>query len=127
MEEIDKSYSSLCPLECDSAQFKHVLSSSKLAGDNYYKKIKKNTNLLEDFQTEILSKETAAASVISVNIFYDSLSYTMSTESPKMTVVSLLALIGGNLSLFLGISLISIFEVFQFLIEVLYETQDSNK
>ena len=121
VEEIDKQYLSMCPLECNFLQYKHILSSYQLAGDAYYKKIKKNKNLSEDFVTEILSKETAATSVISVNIFYGSLSYMESKESPKMTLVSLLALIGGNLSLFLGISLISLFELIELLIEIFNE------
>jgi hypothetical protein len=48
---------------------------------------------------------------VRVNIFYDSLSYVETTESPQMDLISLLASIGGNLSLFLGVSVLSLFEL----------------
>ena len=46
-----------------------------------------------------------------VNIFYDSLSYVETTESPQMDLISLLASIGGHLSLFLGVNVLSLFEL----------------
>ena len=57
---------------------------------------------------------------MSLNIFYDSLAYTQISASPQMDVVSLLASIGGNLSLFLGVNLFSLFELVQVGIEVYF-------
>jgi hypothetical protein len=57
-------------------------------------------------------------SIVNVKIFYDSLSYTKTTESPQMDVVSLVASVGGNLGLFLGVSVFSLCEIVEVLIEM---------
>ena len=55
-----------------------------------------------------------------VILFYGSLSYTISTELPQMNFVSLLANIGGNLGLFLGVSVFSLCEIVEIFIEVFF-------
>jgi hypothetical protein len=70
--------------------------------------------------TTKLTADVAAQSFIHVYIFYNSLSYIFSLESPAMDVVSLLASIGGNLSLFLGVSVFSLFEIFEVLLEIIF-------
>jgi hypothetical protein len=98
------------------------MSSYKLLGDIYASYINGNLNLKEDYsngdnETVVIDDDRARESVTRVNIFYESLSYTVSTETPQMDFVSLLANIGGNLGLFLGVSLFSICE----LVEVAFE------
>jgi hypothetical protein len=84
--------------------------------------LNRNINLVKDFSNDDkkLNSDRAKESVVRINIFYDSLSYTLSTESPKMDVVSLLSNIGGNLGLFLGVSLISLCELIEALIEIFF-------
>jgi hypothetical protein len=57
---------------------------------------------------------------LSVNIFYSSLSYTNIQEKPSVTGVTLMPDLGGRLGLFLGISFLSLAEVFEVLYEILY-------
>ena len=88
----------------------------------YASYINGNLNIKEDFlngdnKKIVIDDEKARESVTRVNIFYESLSYTVSTEAPQIDFVSLLANIGGNLGLFLGVSLFSICE----LVEVAFE------
>lgn len=109
-----------CPLECNKTSFKYTLSSTQLTGDLLSDYINENPNLLNDFKNESVSRETAKISVISLNIFYDSLSYTNITESPKINLISLLAYVGGILGLFLGVSVFSIFELIEVIIEIFY-------
>ena len=66
-----------------------------------------------------LTIETAIDSFTSIAFYYRSNSYTLSTESPSMDIVSLLANIGGTLGLFLGISLIQIFEIADVLLQII--------
>lgn len=63
---------------------------------------------------------TAKNSFVGVNVFYESLSFIESSESPQMGIVSLLASIGGNLGLFLGVSLFSLAEIVEVIIEIFY-------
>ena len=59
-------------------------------------------------------------------IFYDSLSYTLSEETPQWDLCNLIANIGGNLGMFLGVSSFSICEIITTLIE-LYFLRKSNQ
>ena len=111
----------MCPLECNRTEYKAIMSFNELNGDFYLETLKERKSLLADFSnpTEI-TQEIAKESFVTVNIFYDSLSYSVSTESPQMDVISLLANIGGNLSLFLGVSVFSFFEIVEVLIEIYF-------
>ena len=117
---INKHCFAKCPLECDQISFKTSLSSTLLNGNKYISYINWNANLTADFLNRTIDAQTAAQSYVSVKIFYETLSYTHSTESPQMDGVYLLGSIGGNLGLFLGISVFSICEVVQVVIEIIF-------
>ena len=117
----EKNCQSECPLECYSYSFDFSLSSSELIYKNYFDYLISNsTNLSEDLATEKIDAETARRSFAWTNIFYKSLSYEMSCESPQLNLITLFANIGGYLGLFLGVSMFSLFEPIQVLIEILY-------
>jgi hypothetical protein len=109
----------LCPLECNKTILKTSSSSFiDLSGELYYDFIKSRPNLLSDFVTTPLSVETAKNSFTSMTFYYSTNSYKVTTESPSMDIVALLANIGGTLGLFLGISLIQICELVEILIQM---------
>ena len=83
------------------------------------------SNLSTDFINRTIDAATVEKSIEDVNIFYESLSYTETTESPQMNIVSLLASIGGNLSLFLGVSVFSLGEIIEVLIEIYFISKKS--
>ena len=112
--------SSLCPLECESSKFSYTLTSFRLVGDSYVDFIKSNSNLSADFLLREITPNVAKDSFVSVKIFYDSLSYQMSSESPQMDILSLIASIGGNLGLFLSVNLFSLCEIVCTLIEIYF-------
>jgi hypothetical protein len=68
--------------------------------------------------THGVDKEMAAKSIVRLAISYDSLAYDIIEETVKLKLVDLIASIGGNLSLFLGMSLFSIFEIFEIILGV---------
>ena len=108
-----------CPLECNQTTFETTMSFGSLSGNSFVDKINENENLKKDFVKRALNEKTARESVIKVNLYYDSLSYELSTESPKMTLADLLASIGGNLGLFMGMSLMSFSEILEVLLEII--------
>jgi hypothetical protein len=110
----------LCPLECNRTEYRASVTASQLIGDIYVDYIKRNKNLSSDFINRSIDLNTAARSVVKMNIFYESMSYTLVTESPKMNVVSLLASIGGNLGLFLGVSVFSLCEIIELVIRIYF-------
>ena len=110
----------LCPLECNKDSFKTSVSSYTIFALKYINYIKSNRNLATDFTRSEIDSATTGTSFCKVNIFYESLSYVLTTESPKMDIISLLASIGGNLGLFLGVSVFSLCETIEVIIEMVF-------
>ena len=117
---------SKCPLECNSTQITYTTSFYDLIG-TYVDYIRNNVNLSSNFGNKSINAETAKQSVVRVFVYYDSLSYTQIDEAPQIDLVSLIANIGGNLGLFLGVSLFSLCEIITTLLEIYFYKKDSLK
>jgi hypothetical protein len=107
-----------CPLECNRTRFKAFLSSYDVIGDFFYDYIQSNANLLSDYVKANLTIATAKDSFTFTLVYYESMSYTLVTETPTMDLVALLANIGGTLGLFLGVSLLHVCEVIDVIIQI---------
>jgi hypothetical protein len=118
--QIDTCINMYCPLECNRTTFSYESSSSEIIGDLYVDFIKSNKNLSADFVARPITAETAKKSFVYLFLAYDSLSYTYSNEYPNMDVVGLLAAIGGTFGLFMGVSLLSFCEIFEYILEVYF-------
>jgi hypothetical protein len=111
----------LCPLECDTQEFK--ISTSFL---NYPHLSKVNgllNNPIIKNKYENISNVTVnqlRESVVSVAIYYDDLSYTVISKEPKMNLLDLISAIGGIMGIFLGISFLSFLEIIEITIILLY-------
>ena len=119
----------LCPLECENRRYDTKMNMVKMIGGEYYESlIRGNGVLLKKFLGGTsLDKEKALKSFVSLSIFYDSLAYTQLTEMPQMDLIGLMANIGGNLGLFLGVSVFSLCEIVEVLIEIFYIRNETNK
>ena len=92
------------------------------------KLLKEKSFLNSDFLNRSLDDDSVILkSVAKLSIFYDSLSYTISIESPQMDIVSLVSQIGGNLGLFMGVCLFSLGEMVITLIELILYKCAANK
>ena len=109
-----------CPLECNSTQISYKTTTYELLGDPYVNLIQKNKNLSSDFINKTITPETAKKSVSRIAVYYDSLSYTQSDEAPQIDLITLIANVGGNLGLFLGVSLFSVWEIVITLLEIYF-------
>ena len=69
---------------------------------------------------------TVKESFVNVNIFYSSVSVILTTES-QMNWISLLGTIGGNLSLFLGVSVFSLCEFVEAAIDIFLFLKQAKK
>jgi hypothetical protein len=94
-KQIDQDLSmNQCPLECKTEKYDKFLTSSQI----------KSMFFLNETNSLVL------------NIAFDSLSYLNYEESPSISVYNLISNIGGVICLLLGMSLLSIFEVFEMVI-----------
>ncbi len=101
-------------------------------GESYVDLIKENGKLKSDFdnavdEDEDTSIEWARKSFVRMNIFYETLSYTHSSESIKLDMLTLMAYVGGMLSLFLGLSLFSVLEVVELFLHLIYMSKRTIK
>jgi hypothetical protein len=107
-----------CPLECHRVEYRTSLTSTNLMGEYYVEFIKRKENLSKDFLSREIDTNLARESFVRLNIYYESLSYTHLSESPKIDYFSLIGFVGGILGLFLGVNVISICELTEVLIEI---------
>ena len=108
-----------CPIECNETDFITQISQINMISDLFLNMYLNNTKFKSTFPNGIVTSKTLNDNLARVNIYYEKLSYTVITESPAMSFVSLCSSIGGTLSLFLGVSVLSIVEVIELLIEVI--------
>ena len=82
---------------------------------------------MTDFNQSEVTPDEAKQNFVYLYLCYNSLSYTRSTETPVMDVVSLMANIGGTLGLFLGLSMLHVCELMDVLIEyVFFKLEEKN-
>jgi hypothetical protein len=105
----------VCPLECNHTEYGIDITFSELNNDFYEFLLRQSTNLMSDGS---FKENMPSQSFVSFNVFYDTLSYELVVESAKMNLVELIASIGGNLSLFMGVSIFTLFEVVEILLEI---------
>ena len=110
----------LCPLECNRTELTFTFDQIKLLGEIYVDYIRENGNLSSDFVSGQIDDIAGQNSVSVVRVFYYSLSYMLTEEAAEMDIVALLATIGGNLGLFVGINLLSVCELVSCFIEIYY-------
>jgi hypothetical protein len=84
-----------CPLECDSMSFSYSISAFN------------RPNWIRSDQT-------------SVYVYYKTLKYTSITQQAKMKWEQLISNLGGYLGLFVGLSFVSLFEITEIVIELIY-------
>jgi len=105
----------LCPKECETFIYTVTSSFSVYPSDNYLEVLLSDPLIVNKFNERDIGygknyRETVKSSVMAINIFYQDLSYSEVSQIPKSTTADILASVGGNLGLFLGISLLTLIE-----------------
>jgi hypothetical protein len=89
MHSLKQMCSEYCPLECDSTSYSYSVRS--------YGSTDNSTSLI---------------------VYLTSLKYTLITQHPQMYTFDLISSIGGTLGIFIGLSFVNLFEVFEIVIEI---------
>jgi hypothetical protein len=108
-----------CPLECNSTEFAFQLTSQTFTGILFEALVKSRPVYLADFNTTLVNEATTSNKFVELNLYYDTLSYTTSSDTPSMDIMAFLGNIGGTLGLFLGVSVLCLFELIHVIIESL--------
>jgi len=109
-----------CPLECDSITYQISTAFSNYPSYNYAKNLlMTNPMITSKFQNETLTYDLIKQSVLSLNIYYDKLSYIQISKDTKTEIVDLVSGIGGLLGLFLGMSFLSFAELLEMIVETI--------
>lgn len=108
----------ICPLACHEVQYSIVLSSAVWPTRVYYENNKHNFyQRTESISSDnVLPYENVTKSHLRLKVFYDSLEYTMYKQNPAYHSSEILSQIGGQMSLWLGLSLVAVFECFESLV-----------
>ena len=117
----------LCPIEC----FKALLETTKSYyaypyGYGYLSDIQKENKHNAKFgnQSDFTNLERLKINLAQFDLYYETLTYTMISEEPKITFEVLIGGLGGHLHLFMGMSLMSFFEVIEFFLMMVKTTFD---
>ena len=118
-----------CPLECKSSGYGYTISFAEFPTHKYYT-YASQSNILSPLisplipmayyygSDEILFNEISR-SVARVVIFYDELKETRIEQNAKTKLPDLVSNIGGTLGLYIGLSFLSLVEIFEILLQIL--------
>ena len=109
-----------CPIECESSYFSLHPNFAKYPSYSYAEHLMLRDDIKSKFPYSDLTMAQLSDSVLSLNIYYESAIYQRITETPQTTSITLISNLGGNLGLFLGVSLLSFVEIIEIFIEFLY-------
>lgn len=109
-----------CPFECSSISYTNSYSIARYPTNSFSNWLAAQSDIKARYPSNItLNKQIFQDSILKLNVFYDDLYYDMIVEEPIMTISSLTANIGGQLGLFIGISLLSFGELLEISIELI--------
>ena len=108
-----------CPLECHQEYMYQQQSFYKYPEEKHLEVLKRNEMLLSKYANESDFEYNLASNVAKVTIYYDTLTYSVITEEPKVTWIKLVGNLGGHFHLFLGISFMSVMEIVELLVQIM--------
>ena len=108
-----------CPYECDINEYSYSSSYSQFPTIKYSKYLM-NNSVIKRRLSDSPSYGEIAKRVSRVLIFYDKLRETILKEDIKIQPFDLVSNLGGTLGLFLGLSFLSIVEIFEILLKIIF-------
>jgi hypothetical protein len=102
-----------CPTECEYENYDTQISKSAYPSFHYAQVLAKNRIIKEKFKdlNRELNIDDLKGSLLSVSVYFNSDSVTKISEVPFKTLTDLISEFGENLGMFLGLSILSTFEI----------------
>ncbi|GFQ74657.1 degenerin mec-4, partial [Trichonephila clavata] len=107
-----------CPPACREISYQLTTSASQLNQD-FFRMVKKAKTLTTKGGKASVTNSDVDFKLMGVQIFYNSFFVSHVNETAIYSWESLIANIGGNMGLFLGLSLVTIVELFEFLMQMI--------
>ncbi|XP_035828247.1 amiloride-sensitive sodium channel subunit gamma-2 [Aplysia californica] len=113
-----------CPSPCEETLYSKALSTRTWPTSEYatilveYLCAHLNDTVCQEYASK--SRSDLAASFLKIVVYFEDLNYENITEQPDYEPFQFVSDIGGTIGLWIGLSLISVFEVFQFFYELLH-------
>ncbi|XP_069984149.1 uncharacterized protein [Penaeus vannamei] len=108
-----------CPLPCRETQYRSQVTSTRANMLHY--------ELLHKLRKNVASFCSDKMDTVVLHVYLDSISYELIDESPTYTWDTLLCNLGGSLGLFVGVSMLSILEVLELLVDLCILTFSQKK
>ena len=109
LNNFDGKYDKECPLECNIDWIEKKVYTRNFPS-YAYAKLLKESKVIQHKSVNDISKSRAM-----IHIYYEKLGYYSTYETPLTLSFDLISKIGGMLGLFLGLSLLSLIEIFQYI------------
>jgi len=116
--DMEKNCNKLCPLECESTQYKILQSFFSIAENREYssqwipvvkKKLNKTINSTDEFNKHFLD----------LYVYFDSLKYTKISQTPKTSLSALVSNLGGSFGLFMDLSFLSACRAIEYILGII--------
>jgi len=98
-----------CPLECDSVSFETEISSIDLEPSGEFNNVSLSQSIIG----------TQVMNYVYLKVYFQDLKYTEISQTVKTSVIDLISNLGGALGIFLGVSVFSLFEIVEVVVQVL--------
>ena len=113
-----------CPNECNHVSLDASVSIINYPSTSYANILTSDSKIQEKFSNLInvtkLTNEILSKNILSVNVMYKDLDYTLINENANLKVSDLISSIGGILGLFIGVSFLSFVEILEIIVEIIY-------
>ncbi|XP_076806575.1 bile acid-sensitive ion channel-like [Clavelina lepadiformis] len=97
-----------CSQPCDEVRYASSLSYSTFPSQNAA------VGILPILNDPSITPDYLETNLVGLSVYYDTLSVTTSVESKAVTESGLISDVGGQLGLWIGMSVVTLFEIFQF-------------
>ncbi|XP_070538275.1 uncharacterized protein [Ptychodera flava] len=107
-----------CPPPCRETKYQLTISQSKWPSDAYLNNLLKLVKVKNPKTRNLNDLESARSNLIRLNVYFESLNIQSTSQLPAYKWEDLLSDVGGTFGLYIGLSLITLFEIIQFFISL---------
>jgi hypothetical protein len=108
-----------CPQECTNVKYSTSVHTASYPTDQYTEWLKLQNNFISKFSNQGNLATQIQHTVAKINVFYNDISYIALTEAATISWDSVIGNVGGQLGLFIGISVLSVVELVEAFCEVI--------